>query len=387
MREDCGATQRTMHFVRFFERLGPVDLAYSHRRDDDPPHAPSRFEREIRLKQRPPSSHIGARVRRLMRLHRIPLPIDELTHASEALLLSAVTERQYDHIVVRDLYNTAPLLRLPRCYRERTIVDFADVLSGGLYDDRFGSVSAMHKRAIVALNRRYLRRYERRCLQYGAALFCSRRELRAVLHKDANAPVFVVPNIYSATVTEGYRPTDGADRGNVLFFVGALNYGPNVRGLKWFVESIFPAFERQYHDAQLIVAGKSPTPEVTALCRSRPWVELHPDTDALNTCYSRCRAVVVPLLAGGGTRIKILEAAVVGRPVLTTPVGAEGLDFIDQQHLLLFRDSPEFIRGYARLLDPAVYRAVTTNAEQRVRSRYSPDRFSRAMHEVMTRVA
>lgn len=381
MPEDCGSAQRTMHFVRFFESFGPVDLAYSHR-GQELSLGPSRFEREIQLSRRPPGTHLG----RLMRLRRIPLPISEFTEASQTLLRSAVVDRRYDHIVVRDVYNTAALFHLPLQYRKRTIIDFADVLSGRLYDDRFGSAKAAHKRAIIALNRTYLRRYEQRCLQFGAALFCSRMEMRAIVHEGTDDTAFVVPNIYSRAGLDGYQPIAGTDRGHVLLFVGALNYGPNVRGLRWFLESIFPEFQRQYPDARLMVVGKSPTPEACALCRGARAVEFYPDEPDLRRYYSRCRAVVVPLLAGGGTRIKILEAAVARRPVLSTPIGAEGLDLVDQQHLLLFRDSVQFNREYARLLDSVVYRTVTRHAEERVRSRYSAEDFSRAMTAVISRV-
>jgi polysaccharide biosynthesis protein PslH len=81
----------------------------------------------------------------------------------------------------------------------------------------------------------------------------------------------------------------------------------------------------------------------------------------------RCGAVVVPLLSGG-TRIKILEAALAGRPVLSTPVGAEGLDLVDGRDLLIFNNCEEFSCKFIDILDVERYNVLTGNAKRVVRS-------------------
>ena len=369
-----------MHFVRYFKRLGQVDLAYSSRNQESTPIC-SPFEREIQLTK----GH-RSRLGRLVRLRRIPLLISELTRFSQHALISAIKDKDYDYILVRYVRNAAALFHLPTQYMKRTIIDFDDLLSGALYDDRFDSVSAPHKRVIMALNRRYLRRYERRCLRFGATLFCSRADVSTILNTDKNNAVFVVPNIYPSTTIQRGQLGSGLGNGNVLLFVGFLSYGPNMRGLRWFLECVFPNFQKEYHDARLMVAGKLPTPELSRICHKTKGVELYADPIDIRWCYMKCRAVVVPLLAGSGTRIKILEAALARRPVLSTPLGAKGLDFVDQKDILLFENAAQFNRQYKRLLDVAAYQSMTEKAEQHVLSNYSAEQFNRAMDPVLVHI-
>jgi glycosyltransferase involved in cell wall biosynthesis len=94
--------------------------------------------------------------------------------------------------------------------------------------------------------------------------------------------------------------------------------------------------------------------------------------------------VIVPLHCGGGTRIKILEAALASRPVLTTAVGAEGLRLVAGRDYLVFEDANEFFRRYAQITaNSETYRLLTQNAKQAVCSKNSPRIFSDAVTRVI----
>jgi glycosyltransferase involved in cell wall biosynthesis len=88
-------------------------------------------------------------------------------------------------------------------------------------------------------------------------------------------------------------------------------------------------------------------------------------------------------LAGGGTRIKILEAAMAGRPVLATPMGANGLDVIDGKDLFLFTDKKTFMESCDKLNDKEVYDSVVCNMKFLVKDRYSPESFAGRMAEAI----
>ena len=173
------------------------------------------------------------------------------------------------------------------------------------------------------------------------------------------------------------------ENGKVLLFVGTLFYRPNVEGLKWFIETIYPEFRRRHRDARLLVVGFSPTEEVRNLCRAAEGVELHANVPDVKEYYKRSWVVVVPLLSGGGTRIKILEAALAGRPVLSTPVGAEGLDLVEGRDLLLFQNAEEFSLRFKKLLDKEKYDSVVSSARDFVRENYSIAKFDEAMKKVV----
>ena len=383
--EDHGSPQRTMNFVRFFIKYGCVDIAYSQtspgmRRED------SVILNEIFLEKREFGKNYKNRFLRLMNLRKRPLPVFEFCRDSERLLLSMIEANDYDYILVRYLYNTSILFKLPQKYRLRTIIDFDDVLSGSLYDAMFDSVNGLHKKVIVALNRKFLADYERKCLGFGASLFCSEKDRTGFVGNGGRSNALVVPNIYANKSFDGYDFGDGFQNGNILLFVGALGYGLNVRGLKWFIESIFPDFKKRHPDARLLVVGRSPDAEIERLCEHEDAIELHPDVLDVKEYYKKCKAVIVPLLAGGGTRIKILEAALANRPVLSTPVGAEGLDLVEGRDLLLFGNAQEFSAQYDRLLEKDRYHSLIRHARHIVLTMYSALEFNRAVENVLHRI-
>lgn len=170
---------------------------------------------------------------------------------------------------------------------------------------------------------------------------------------------------------------------NIFLFIGALNYGANVDGLKWFIETIFQQGQKHVENPTLLVVGRQPTPEVKALCNSVPNIELHPDVPDVKPFYQQSGVVVVPILIAGGTRIKILEAGIAGRPVLSTPMGAHGLDAIDGKDLFIFNDENSFFGGYRKLQDQDVYDSIAGNMKSLVHDLYSPESFQRKMEEAI----
>jgi glycosyltransferase involved in cell wall biosynthesis len=134
-----------------------------------------------------------------------------------------------------------------------------------------------------------------------------------------------------------------------LLFVGSLGYEVNIDALQFLVREILPRIREQRGDARLVVAGRGPTDEVQALARE-PAVELVADAPTLEPLYRAARAVVAPLRQGGGTRIKVLEAMARGRPMVLTPVAAEGLDLTDGRQAFIASDPARFAAGCVRLL-------------------------------------
>jgi glycosyltransferase involved in cell wall biosynthesis len=133
-----------------------------------------------------------------------------------------------------------------------------------------------------------------------------------------------------------------ADRRNTarLLFVGALNYPPNIDGIGFFCERVLPLIEeRASMPVSLQVVGSDVTERVALLARN-PAVTIHSNVPDVAPYYREADLCIVPLRAGSGTRIKILEAFRFLRPVVSTHLGAEGLAVKDGEHLLL-ADEPE----------------------------------------------
>jgi glycosyltransferase involved in cell wall biosynthesis len=140
--------------------------------------------------------------------------------------------------------------------------------------------------------------------------------------------------------------------------------------VRFFCREILPLVRLQIPDARLLIAGQSPPPDVRALARSDS-VVLLADVADIVPCYQRARLAVAPLRAGGGTRLKILEAMALGRVVVSTTIGCEGIDVSHGRDILVADQAEAFAACVVSLLrDPAARAALAARARQTVERGY-----------------
>jgi glycosyltransferase involved in cell wall biosynthesis len=130
------------------------------------------------------------------------------------------------------------------------------------------------------------------------------------------------------------------DDGRTLLFVGSLGYEPNQDAVRWLISAIWPRLTR-HGNCRLLVVGASAPESLRRLGRQRG-VEMLGWIQDLRQCYAAATLTVAPVRVGGGTRIKLLESAVHGVPIVTTSLGAEGLGFRENQHLWLAENAIAF---------------------------------------------
>jgi glycosyltransferase involved in cell wall biosynthesis len=124
----------------------------------------------------------------------------------------------------------------------------------------------------------------------------------------------------------------------VVIFVALLGWRPNVDAAVWLAERVWPLVRRRRPDARLLLVGRSPAPQVQQLGRSD--ITVTGTVPDVRPFLAQARVAVAPLLSGGGTRLKVLEALDAGRPVVATRVGIEGLEDLIG-HGVVVADSPE----------------------------------------------
>jgi glycosyltransferase involved in cell wall biosynthesis len=166
-----------------------------------------------------------------------------------------------------------------------------------------------------------------------------------------------------------------------------LNYGPNLKGLEWFIKNIFPHIHEMDNGAKFIIVGRDPQEEFVSLCKNIPGIELHANVPDVGVYYDQCGIVVVPVLSGGGTRIKILEAAMAGKPVFSTPFGAYGLEVSDGKDIMIFTCHQDFMEKLQLINDNNTYDCVRKNLYNIVKNKYSYDAFCKAMEKVVRQVS
>jgi len=155
-----------------------------------------------------------------------------------------------------------------------------------------------------------------------------------------------------------------------LLFFGAISYHPNTDGLLFFLREVLPRVKMRYPAITLRIVGPFVPPEIQS--RAGDGIEVTGLVDDIRPYLERAAVVIVPLRIGGGTRFKILEAMAMGKAIVSTTVGAEGIDARDGSEILL-ADQPEaFAIQIGRLLEDAALRQrMGAAARLRVEGSYS----------------
>lgn len=202
------------------------------------------------------------------------------------------------------------------------------------------------RRAYSSLNWRKVRTEELDAWRrFDGVALTSQRDESMLLQDVPAARTVVIPN---AVDLEAFRPNETPIEPNTLLFLGALDYHPNIEGMLFFLDEIWPLVLRRIPDAKLVVVGRN-APS-TLLARSSSNVTFTGYVDDPRTYLDRAAAVIVPLRIGGGTRFKIVEAMAKAKAVVSTVVGAEGLDTEHEKQLLLADDPETFATQACRLL-------------------------------------
>lgn len=165
-------------------------------------------------------------------------------------------------------------------------------------------------------------------------------------------------------------PSGSAVTAKELLFLGSLDWFPNQDAIRYFIEDIFPLARKLDKEILLNIVGRRPDQALRKIAASTEGVTLTGEVDDVVPFLRKAAAVVVPLRIGGGTRIKIIEAMSAGKVVVSTTIGAEGLDVEDGTHILI-ADTPEtFAVAIVKALGGTVSERISANARNLVEKKY-----------------
>ncbi len=182
-----------------------------------------------------------------------------------------------------------------------------------------------------------------------------------------------------------YLPEDPATRPS-LIFVGAMGYRPNLDAVQFFVAEILPLIWLEMPEVELWIVGRNPNPELLRLDDDR--IHQTGEVADVRPYYGRSTLCVVPLRAGGGARLKILEAMALGRAVISTTIGCEGQSLVDGEHLLTADQPAVFAAQTLRLLrDHELRRTIVAKARQAVAAQYDWDLIANRLMAIYTEAA
>jgi len=242
------------------------------------------------------------------------------------------------------------------------------------------------KKMMYGMEFRKMQRYEQvEVRKFHHVVAVSESDRALMTHWVDNDQVTVVP---TGVDLEEYQPDASApDPGSLVTFVGAMDWEPNVDGVDYFCSQIWPAVKAEVPDARFRIVGRNPDRRVQKWASDSVQV-----TGRVPSAVEHLResaVVVVPLRIGGGTRLKIYEAMATARAVVSTTVGAEGLDVHHGHDIVLADDPKSFAQALIMLLRDRQLRARYEKAAAETAARYDwptvGERFSEVLCSLVAR--
>ncbi len=232
---------------------------------------------------------------------------------------------------------------------------------------------------------RHLRRFTRHLLRAIDVVTVTSENERTLFADLVHTPdqCIVVPNVLDL---QDYVGDFGPREPNSLLYAGSFGYIANYEAMVWFATQVFPLIQGR-ELLKVRVTGNPADRNLTPLRDACPQIEFTGFVDDIRPYFARSSICIVPILAGGSTRLKIIEAMAWGTPVVSTRVGAEGLEVTHEQDILLADTPEEFATCVERLLrDHDLRQRLSTAGRRLVAEQYSADRMYGQYRDILARI-
>jgi len=207
---------------------------------------------------------------------------------------------------------------------------------------------------------------------------CSDKDYRYLTNRLRLNGIAKVPN---AVTVPSLQPNSSEQ---TLLFIGSYNYRPNIEAAEFLINKIWPIVHREISSARLFIAGE-PAKNIPSFGKVLSGVIFTGFVQDLADLYRRSRVVCVPILCGGGTRIKIIEAAAYSKPIVSTRIGAEGLQMQNNHDILICDDHLQFANACVRLINnPDLCEKLGSAARTKVLKQYDQTKISELIQDHIT---
>jgi sugar transferase (PEP-CTERM/EpsH1 system associated) len=200
----------------------------------------------------------------------------------------------------------------------------------------------------LALQAYKLRRLEKiACRTFDYHTTVSELDKKVLLEISSNINVAVVDN---GTDTDYFKPMNVSLEEDTLVFAGSMSWYPNADAMIFFVKEIWPLIKKKIPDIKLNLIGSQPPAELIELCQIEPGVNLLGFVEDVRTYIAKSSVYVVPIRVGGGTRLKILDAMAMGKAIISSSIGCEGIEVRDGENIVIADDPEKFAEKIIQLL-------------------------------------
>lgn len=381
---NSGARLRDYHFARQLATRARVTYL-GLRNPADPPPTPipadTGLERSALVDKDPNFSPV-----KILKGLLGPEPITVHNNRSpriEAELARTVNEGGgFDSVQVEGVHLVSyiPLLRAAR-HKPFVIADWHNIESEIMW--RYSEKADLARRLYARRTAKLIEDMELKLLRdCDIHLVCSARERAILQSRVPNARIEVVGNGVDVAYYSEAEPTSPTAERRDILFVGSMDYHANIEAALEFARDVWPAMRASHPDFRFVIVGRNPPQEVRDLA-AQPGVVVTGTVDDVRPWYRSAFAVVVPLRTGSGTRLKILEALAAGVPVISTRLGAEGLNIQDGANILLAETAAEMRQAVDLLSQsPERWRALAAAGHGLVEQEYDWKSLGRRLFDI-----
>ncbi len=368
---NTGGRLRSFHIISELARRHRLTLLTTHRPGEDPRELAARLsqcERIVSLPYAPPKHESRHFALALLRSWLSPLPVDVWKWRVRPLreeALRLLTAHEVD-LCVADFLLAIPHVRLDGPV---PVLFFEHNVEHAIWQRLSRVERRPWRRVLLELEWRKMRRYEAHACTRASATIAVSETDRALL--AAIAPDAATFAVSTGVDTSYFAPNGVPEMPIHLVFTGSMDWYPNEDAMLHFMQTILPSIRREIPAVSLTVAGRNPSGRLVQAA-GEAGVLITGTVDDIRPEIAKAAVYVVPLRIGGGTRLKIFEAFAMGKAVVSTTIGAEGLPLVPGEHFLRADDPAEFARVVVSLLrDPVRRKALGASGRRLVEERYS----------------
>lgn len=291
-------------------------------------------------------------------------------------LISILKENTFDLIHVESVFLT-PYVPTIRKYSSAKIVLRAHNVEHQIWRRVAQSTRNIFKKMYLRHLSLTLRAYECEHINdYDAVACITDADARMFKSLGCRKPIIDLPFGIIPDVVDNI-----SDEENSLFHLGSMDWMPNVEGIEWFIEKVWPKVHKELPQVHFYLAGRKMPGHLMNMDVEGVTV-VGEVPDAMYFIGSK-KINVVPLLSGSGIRVKIIEAMSVGKVVITTSVGAEGIGYTDGENILIANTPEEFVFQIRRCVEDSEFcQTIGNNAARLIADKYNPDTLTERLVEL-----
>jgi len=384
---DMGGKIRSYHILRELAKRHSVTFFsfYAEHPDDIHQQLTQFFERVVCIPLRIPIPRSREEVFHFARHMFSPLPYSIGKHSQPevvAALRNLLATQSYDVIVCDFVVAGGVIPWSINCPK----ILFTHNVEALIWHRHFQTSSNFIWKAVAWTEYRKMLRYERFCLenaQHVLTVSDNDRDIFARLIDKSR--ITVIP---TGVDPEYFRPLGEDGQPNELVFAGAMDWMANEDAMLYFTREILPLIRKEIPHVMLTVVGRSPSRRLHALAKADKHIRVTGRVEDIRPYVGAASVYIAPLRVGSGTRLKIFEAMAMGKAIVSTAIGAEGLPVTDGTDILIAETPQNFASNVVSLLrQPEQRKRLGLSARQLVEQRYSWTIVSELVEAVLGRIA